>query len=238
MTALQRDPVLSPEQRALAAEVGDLVEERVAWHVRHSGATWLAAEMRSVGEQAVVESARRFSGELRASFRTFATYRVNGAILDLLRAEARQRGLYAAASAAARWGVHVCETDREDILDPLRDDETIAGAKLRRALDGKLLSAVLALAAEVQDRASAQLDPEQVAAFRPATEALRRVREELTEREQTILACVYDRGLDLHDAANEVGLAYPTVKVLHAKLIHRLRETMTAGGVSSPFSPG
>jgi RNA polymerase sigma factor (sigma-70 family) len=236
MSEAPSDPPLTPEQRARVGEAKGLVDERVGWHVRRTGFTWLAAEMKSAGEQAVVESARRYSPKWRTTFRTFATYRVNGAILDFLRAEARQRGLRAAAGAAARWGVHVPETTGDDALDPMSDDEAAAGVKLRRALEGRMLSAAMALAAEVQARAAAQPDPEQIAECRPATEALRRVRGALTEREQTILSCVYDRGLDLHDTAVEVGLAYPTVKVLHAKLLHRMRDVMTSRGVHSPFS--
>lgn len=227
---------LTAEQQSLIRSAEGLVKERVAWHVARTGFAWLAGDMTGAANEAVNRCARRFSAKWQTLFTTYARHRIDGAILDLLVAEARQHGYRRAAQAAVRWGVALAEVSGDEGLDARRDDEAAADAKLRAALKKKGVSAMLALAHEVEELSARQIDPERAAAMRPAAEAVRRHRESLPPRDQRLLACVYEQGLTLDEAAAELGLAYPTTKVLHAKLLRRLREAMAERGVASPFS--
>lgn len=228
---------LTRDQQGLVASVKGLVEARVAWHLartRHRRrASDFGKELIAEGHAAVTECGRRYDAKHGASFATFARHRVDGAILDAMRKESRHLGLRFAADVAVRWGAHVHELPADGTLRPDEDDEVVADQKFRTAMRAKMMAAVLALAAEVDNLEREQADPEAAAALRPMREALRAERGGLAERQQQIVDCVYERGMDLRDAAETVGLAYPTVKVLHAKIMQSLRAGLEARGFSS-----
>lgn len=237
MSGKPADAELTREQQALVASVTGLVEARVAWHLartRHRRkSSDFGSELIAAGHAAVTECGRRYDVKHGASFATFARYRLDGAILEALRKEARHFGLRLAANEAARWGAHAHELPADGTLRADADDEVSADQKFRVAMRAKTMAAVMALAAEVEHQELVQPDPEAAATLRPMTDALRAERGKLAERQQQIVECVYERGMDLRDVADSIGLAYPTVKVLHAKIMQTLRAGLEARGFSS-----
>jgi RNA polymerase sigma factor (sigma-70 family) len=228
------DPPLTVEQQALVRSVDGLVESRVAWHVaRWPAAVHLADDLVSAGKREVTETSRRYSAKFGTTFKTYVRYAVDGAIVDAIAQEARQQKIRIAGEACLRVGAFTHPPADEDTLDPLVDDDVAADVKLRRAMGDKMMGAVLAFALHVEELVDRQMDPERTAALRGLVAALRGVLSHFSARDQEMLRCLYALGMDLGEVAERFGLAYPTVKVRHAKILGRLREDLAALGFSS-----
>ncbi len=228
------DSPLTAEQQALVRKADGLVESRVAWHLsRVPAAMHIADDLVGAAKRALTEASRRYSARFGATFTSFARYAIDGAILDEIAREARQHTLQSASTACLRFGALAHPVSKDEELDPMADDEVSAAVKLRRALRAKALGAALALALQMEELWADQVDPEGAAAFRRLAEALQGVLARLSARDQEMLRCLYAGGMDLGAVAEKLGLAYPTVKVRHAKLLAKLREDLEAAGFSS-----
>jgi DNA-directed RNA polymerase specialized sigma subunit len=203
----------------------------VAWHLsRTPAARHIADELTAAAQLAALEAARSYSAKHGTSRATWTRTNVDWAIRELIRVEARHRGLQESLTAALSWGAEVYEPSDEEKLQSLHDAETEADAKLRSVLRARAASAAVAIAVEVEEIAQSHLNPEEVAALRPLAVEMRRAREELAPRHKQLLSCVYDRRMSLHETAVELGLAYPTVKVLHGKILRGLYAALVARG--------
>lgn len=228
------DLPLTGEQQKLVRSVDGLVESRVAWHLsRMPAALHMADDLVSVGKREVTETSRRYSAKFGTTFKTYVRYSVDGAILDAIAHETRQQSFRTAAEASIRFGAFAQPPAEEDALEVMEDDEVRADHKLRRALGAKAMGAALAFALQLEDLLDEQMDPERTAALRRLRDALRDALAAFPPRDQEMLKCLYADGLDLGEVAERLGLAYPTVKVRHAKLLGKLRETLASRGFSS-----
>ena len=221
---------LTAAQRALAGSVPGLVKDRVAWHVRRRPwAHHYARDLGSVGLLAVEEAARTYSAKHGTAFSSWARSIVDFAILEAIRRESRHQDLRDATALAAQWGTLSCAPPDDEKLCADQDDEVVAEGKLRTVLKAKFISAAVALSVE-REEAAQKLDPESLAARRPVARAVRVLRDKLPPRQQQLLACVYDRRMRLPEAAVELGLAYPTVKAMHGKVLRGLYEQLVGLG--------
>lgn len=228
------DPPLTADQQALVESVDGLVESRVAWHLaRWPSAVHIADDLVSAGKREVTETSRRYSPKFGATFKTYVRYAVDGAITDTIAQEARQQKIRVAGEACLRVGAFAHPLAEEDSIDPLVDDEVSADLKFRHAMGDKMMGAVLAFALQLDELLDRQMDPERVAALRRLVSALREALSHFSPRDQEMLRCLYALGMDLGEVAERFGLAYPTVKVRHAKLLGKLREDLVALGFSS-----
>lgn len=229
----------SPVQEHPAKSGEDLVRARVAWHLsRTPAARHIADELTAAARLAVEEAARSYSAKHGTSRATWARTNVDWAIREAIRVEARHHGLQESLAAALSWGAEVVEPSDEERLSSLHDAETEADAKLRSVLRARAASAAVAIAVEVEEIAQSHLNPEEVAALRPLAAAMRRARDDLAPRHKQLLSCVYDRRMSLHQTAVELGLAYPTVKALHGKILRGLLATLAARGFTElPVGP-
>ncbi len=228
------DAPLTVEQQALVRSVEGLVEKRVAWHLASwPSAIHLADDLVSAGKREVAETSRRYSPKFGTTFKTYVRYAVDGAIVDAIAQEAKQQKLRIAGEACLRVGAFSQPLAGEDTLDPMVDDERAADRKLRHAMGDKMMGAVLAFALQVEELLDQQRDPERAAALRRLVTALRDVLSRFPPRDQEMLRCLYALGMDLGEVAERFGLAYPTVKVRHTKLLGRLREDLAELGFSS-----
>ncbi len=223
---------LTPEQSALLSALPpSFVTERTDYHVHRTPRFGrFRTDFLSAGNEALAKAALSFSPKFGTSFSTWARSHVDWAILTTLRREARHEGLREAGAVALRMGVLTGPPTADDKLDPSTDDEVAAKTKLQGSLRTRSTAAILALSAEVCRLEQAEVDPADVAALRPLVAATRTLRAELPPREQEILRLVYDCDLLLSEVAAALGLAYPTVKVLHAKLLKKLRAQLEALG--------
>jgi RNA polymerase sigma factor (sigma-70 family) len=227
-------PPLTAEQQARVRTADGLVESRVAWHLSKTpAALHLADDLLGVGRRALTEASRRFSTSFLTAFKTYARYPVDGAILDAIAREAREHDFKSASAACLRAGALAHPTSPEDTVDPMADDEVSADRKLRRALGQKAVAAALAFVLQLEERLEQELDPERRAALRRLGGALGAAFGRLPERDQEMLRCLYALGMDLGEVASLLGLAYPTVKVRHAKVLGLLRDDLTTQGFSS-----
>lgn len=230
----QDDTPLTPEQRALVQTAEGLAESRVAYHVaRAPKAVHLSDDLVSAAKRRLTEAARRYSPKFGATFRTYARYSIDGAILDEIAREARQADLRIAGAMCLRLGALSHPSAREDTLDAMVDDETAADTKLRRSLRARAVGAALAFAMQLEELVDDQVDPEHAAAVRKLGDALKTVLRTLPPRDQEMLRCLYAGGMDLGAVAERFGLAYPTVKTRHAKILGQLREALSVLGFSS-----
>ncbi len=230
----ERQAPLTPEQQARVRTADGLVESRVAWHLsKIPAALHLADDLLGVGRRALTEASRRYSARFGTTFKTFARYPVDGAILDAIAHEAREHDFKSASEACLRAGALAQPNPSEDTLDPMVDDEISADRKLRHAMGHKAMGAALAFVLQLEERLDQELDPERRAALQRLAGALRASFGRLPERDQEMLRCLYARGMDLGEVAEQLGLAYPTVKVRHARVLGMLRDDLTTQGFSS-----
>lgn len=228
------DAPLTPEQQRLVRTVDGLVERRVAWHLsRFPLAMHIAEDLVATGKREVTEASRRYKARYKTAFSTYVRYALDGAILDAMGREARQQKLRFAGEACLRMGALAHPLADEDTLDPMVDDEIGAERKLCHALGGKALGAALAFAFQLDEMLEQQVDPERVAALRRLGGALREALSRLPARDQQMLRCLYAGGMDLGEVAELLGLAYPTIKVRHSKVLGMLRDDLTTQGFSS-----
>ncbi len=187
-------------------------------------------ELVGLGNLGLTEAAGRYDPASGASFRTYAWYRVHGAILDGVRRMAnlprrvwaRITALTASAAyleaAASRATVARDTAGAATTADQLRAVQTALGAirtMFRVSLDGP--AQTIAHPGDGADRA---LDRAQQATKLHA--ALAR----LPERERILLHAHYVDGKTLLDAGAELGMSKSWASRLHARAIDRLRELL------------
>lgn len=201
-----------------------LIHPRVRAHVELD-------ELIALGNLGLSEAARRYDPASGASFRTFAWYRVNGAIVDGVRRMAnlprrvwaRMTALAATAeyleAAAQRAQVARDRAAAATASDQLRAVQTALGAirtMFMVALDGGPAETV----PHPGDNADTALGRAQQAA------RLRTALARLPERERLLLHAHYVDGKTLLDAGAELGLSKSWASRLHARAIDRLREIL------------
>ena len=198
--------------RALFAALGGAVDVSVHFE-----------DLVSVGRLGLLEAARRFEPERGVQFRTYATYRVRGAMLDVLRkvprlplATLRRVHALEAANAASEGETEAVGATR----DRFPGD---ASATLDEHLDNLALALELGLAgADPAGAPGAESNPEATAERNELMamlgEALARGRED----EGEVLRRYYFESQSFRDIAADLGISHPWVCRLHARAIARL----------------
>lgn len=225
---------LAAQHLDLVRRIAGIVHKRVSAHVEFD-------ELIALGNLGLAEAAQRFDPSAGASFRTFAWYRIQGAILDGCRRNSnlprrvwnRLTALGATASyleaahdraAAARDQAGAATTG-----DRLREVQAALGA-IRTMYVVSIESAPPQ--ALVSD---APLAPETLET-RDRGRALRAAVAKLPERERFLVEAHYVEGKTLLDAGAEMGLSKSWASRLHARAIDRLRELLAAED-ASPAPP-
>ena len=218
----------------------DLVEI-LARQVRRTVASHVELdELVSYGREGLLEAARRFDPGRGVSFRSYANYRVRGAMIDGVRAMAalprrvheRIRGLDAAR--------RVSEGAVEDLSAGVAPGTTRADAE--RALNDHLASMATAMAAGIVAQTvageggetvavSPGEDPEERAAKKELVELVSRSIEELPEQEAILLRRHYLEGDRFDHVAAELGLSKSWASRIHTRAIKKLAKRLrrTAG---------
>ncbi len=192
-------------------------------------------ELIAMANVGLVEAATRYDPALGASFRTFAWYRVQGAIVDGLRRMTnlprrvwaqivvlRATADYLEAQ-ASRGGVARATEGERTTADKLREVKDAIGA-----IRTMYVVAIDSVPAEMMPSDAPAID-DQLGRRRQAarlTEALAK----LPERERTLLDKHYREGKTLLDAGIELGMSKSWASRLHARAVDRLRELMAETG--------
>lgn len=188
-------------------------------------------ELIALGNLGLAEAARRYDPASGASFRTFAWYRVHGAIIDAIRRMsnlprrvwAQVTALAATAeyleAAAARATVARDQAGAATTTDQLR--------AVRDALDAIRTMYVVSLDAVPADSlGTTDASPDTALARARLSARLGAGLAALPERERLLIQAHYVDGQTLTDAGAAMGLSKSWTSRLHARAIDRLRELL------------
>jgi RNA polymerase sigma factor for flagellar operon FliA len=222
LSDVERDRITS--HTALVSELARSVTSR-------HRSSFSIEELRSAGYEGLVAAARSFDPVHGLPFRAFAYFRVQGAMIDAIRREARasRARLLAAASALQR---HL-QTEPDD-TNPLDEDDDAARERLQRMAEQSMACLVEASIAEASRRAGR---PTEQAAERDADEArvaaLSAARAELSARDRRILELLFDEERQLPEAARELSVSASTLRRHLPGVYSRLASRLRGRGVVS-----
>jgi len=221
------------------------IRERLPQHVEME-------DLVSAGVIGLIEATRSFDGSKNVQFKTFAKFRIRGAILDSLRETdwgsryMRRRGREIADATAkleARLGRHPSETEiaQEMQLDPehLRrlvaqlDSLQLAGQKVAVSSDHSDSLDVIESAPNLDDP-----DPFDLCLEGEMKAHLAEAISKLSEREQLILSLYYREELTMKEIAKVVGVALSRVSQIRQETMIKLKVHLEhLRRRSSPLTP-
>jgi RNA polymerase sigma factor for flagellar operon FliA len=230
----------------MAASGDQLVEQHL--HLVHSLADkmrhWLGRTMEpgdlvGYGTQGLIEAAKKFDPRQGTAFRTFAHYRIRGAIFDGMRrmgwysrvdyarfrAEERANEYMAAASAreaadkAARSAGQGKPEDKSEDKSKLLEDI----AEILGGVAAVHITSIEAARDAPDDRFQA---PDEAALEAEGRERVRAALAKLPEKERRLMELYYFADMKLEDAGKKLGLSKSWASRLHARAVNHLREVL------------
>jgi RNA polymerase sigma factor for flagellar operon FliA len=180
----------------------------------------------AAGRAGLVDAAARYEPARGVRFTTFAHYRIRGAILDFVRAAARDDvGTRARFNAEA--AVDALITER--LGAPPQDDSQAAAASALNELLGEMATAftLAELAAETAPAPPAP-DPETAAADAQRGAHVTTALDRLPELERGMLQRVYYQGQSVSEAGEAMGMSRSWSGRVHARALSALREKLGA----------
>lgn len=192
---------LEPWQARLVEEHLELVDKIVRGMLRRLPSHIDKADLVQQGRIGLMEAARRYDPTSAATFKTFATYRIRGEIIDGLRAHSQGR------PAEAGWNESV-ESIGESASSHSGDD--VSG----------FMSSVKALSTAFELATSTTENPlEESLEKTTLWTAVGR----LPERERHVCELLYKMDMTMQDIANLMGTSKASVSRLHKRALERLR---------------
>jgi len=188
-------------QARLVEENLELVDKIVRGMLRRLPSHIDKADLIQQGRIGLMEAARRYDPTSAASFKTFATYRIRGEIIDGLRAHSQGR------PAEAGWNESV-ESIGENAASSSSDD--VSG----------FVSSVKALSTAFELATSTSENPLEESLEKTTlwTAVMR-----LPERERHVCELLYKMDMTMQDIANLMGTSKASVSRLHKRALERLR---------------
>ena len=182
-------------------------------------------------ELGLVEAARVFDPARGVSFKTFAHYRIRGAIYDALRKtlgrqeDPRLRFESAANEYLGEWSA------ARSVGSPAGHDLEQLTEAAGAVMTGYLLS-LDQMPCEVADEDGP--NPEQIFERRESSEQVRDAIAHLPERNRKLIEDYYYHDLSLEEIGRKMGLSKSWTCRLHAKSLELLRTVLESAGKSSP----
>ncbi|MCW2923361.1 MAG: fliA [Thermoleophilia bacterium] len=194
---------LEPWQARLVEEHLELVDKIVRGMLRRLPSHIDKADLVQQGRIGLMEAARRYDPTSAASFKTFATYRIRGEIIDGLRAHSQGR------PAEAGWNESV-ESIGENAASAGGNGDDVSG----------FMSSVKALSTAFELATSTVENPlEESLEKTTLWTAVGR----LPERERHVCELLYKMDMTMQDIANLMGTSKASVSRLHKRALERLR---------------
>jgi RNA polymerase sigma factor FliA len=230
-TAYRAAASATAAEAALLRQHGDLVR-RIAYHlVARLPSSVDVDDLIQAGLMGLTEAARHYNGSLGASFETFASIRIRGAMIDEIRkGDWAPRSVHRRARAAAE-AIRSIEqsTGREaapaevagalgvtlEEYHQIADDAARAPVMSLHAEEGE--GPVARVAGDPGDEPLARLEQD---AFR---EALAAAIEQLPPREKQVMALYYQDELNLKEIGAVLGVTESRVCQIHGQALLRLR---------------
>jgi RNA polymerase sigma factor for flagellar operon FliA len=187
-------------------------------------------ELVACGFEGLIEARNRFDASRGVPFKSFAYYRVRGAMIDGIRRSAYlPRRAYArlkAAEAVDLEGEQQTEVAAASTAKPSDAEATL------RALDGVLgrvaAAYCTAATAEGAEDSEAAITPEQSLLQREQQERVVKALEVLNEQERALVRGHYIEGRRFDEIARELGLSKSWASRVHTRALGRLREALEA----------
>ena len=192
---------LEPWQARLVEENLELVDKIVRGMLRRLPSHIDKADLVQQGRIGLMEAARRYDPTSAASFKTFATYRIRGEIIDGLRAHSAGR------PADAGWNESV-ESIGENASSGSSDD--VSG----------FMSSVRALSTAFDLATSTSENPLEESLEK---DTLWTAVGRLPERERHVCELLYRMDMTMQDIANLMGTSKASVSRLHKRALDRMR---------------
>ena len=213
--------------------IASRILERLPQHVE-------LGDLVHAGVIGLLEAYRSFDETKNASFKTFAKFRIKGAILDSLRAldwgsrsirrkareitEATQRlegslGRYPTKDEIA-VEMKISLADLNDVQTQLSGLHVV-GQEVASAFEGEAAQDLIESAPSTWD------NPFEIYCKAESRAHLAKAVGQLSEREQLILSLYYREELTMKEVAEVVGLAVSRVSQIHAAVLVKLKATLT-----------
>jgi RNA polymerase sigma factor for flagellar operon FliA len=192
-------------------------------------------DLKSLGRQGLLEASRRYDPARGVSFRTFANFRVRGAMLDGIRAMSHLPRRLTERLRALESARAVSDGASEDALQPPAPGASAEDAE--RALDAHLASMATAMAlglvarpAKGDDEGSAGISdsasPEEAAQRAELLRAVRQAVQELPEHEAELIERHYLQGERLDTVARDLKMSKSWASRLHTRAVGRLTKRL------------
>lgn len=204
--------------RALAVEVLRTLPQQV-----------LREDLEAAAELGLVEAAQAFDGSRGVLFKTFAYYRIRGAIYDALRKMTWfSKSLYD----KYKFEMAANEYLGDYASGAMQTDSTKPGQAAAMVVDTIASCYLLSIDAEGIDHADHTAPcPEQSAVEADTCSHLHAALALLPEKNRTVLRAYYFENLSLEEIGEQLGLSKSWVCRVHARSLDLLRETMESMGV-------
>lgn len=228
-----RAPLTAKQQGLIAFAYGKgVVKRRAALHARRYVGLISVEECEALATIGLTDAARTYREEL-GLFEDFARRRVDGAILDGVRAEAPHAR---ASRAAHRAAASLLQHYRDDFNALTHGPEEL-GKRLEKFCDDVLSAAFLGMAEEAARGTGGEAELILREEYALALAALSAATKELPTTQQRILVLVYQEKRTLLDLPELLGVSYSTVRRQHEAALAGLRKRMEALGVLRAPAP-
>jgi RNA polymerase sigma factor FliA len=216
----------------------DLVDVIARQIARELGRSVELDDLRSMGQQGLLEAARRFDEGRGVSFRRFANYRVRGSMLDGIRKSAPLPRRAHARIRALEAALLVSEAAAEDAAPgalPAMPDAKASDEKLTEHLADMATAMAMGLLATpiVGDEGEPSaldtgMSPEEALAQAELRELVVKALDDLPEDERTLVRRHYLEGERFDQVAASLGLSKSWGSRLHTRAIARLTKRLRA----------
>lgn len=174
---------------------------------------------------ALIQTIDRFDPSQGAGYKTYATHRIQGAVLDCVETQSE-----------LQQQISVRGRSRSERLQSLRQEDTNL-AKSREGILDRLANISMGLAIGFMlENSSVYADPDiplavpdagyETVAWRQTLESLQRYVDALPESESKVIAYHYFQGLDFEQVANLMGLSRSRISQIHKKGIVLLQRRL------------
>lgn len=187
----------------------------------------------AAGFEGLLEARKRFDASRGVAFKSFAYYRVRGAVIDAVRQNAYlPRRAYArmkAAEAADLEGEQAVEQRAAAEAGGAAPRDTESSLRAIDGILGRVAAAYCTAAGSESDSPPESPTPEHALLDRERQDRLRRALDALPEPERTLLRGHYLQDRRFDEIAKELGLSKSWASRLHTRALDRMRELLESG---------
>lgn len=181
------------------------------------------ADMVAAGHVGLIEAAERYDATKGAQFKTFAYYRVRGAVMDWARRSAHEDPRVRARASEQAALDAISEEARAHIPRGVADGAADAASLLSDMIDAAAQVFTVAECAQALASHDDFEAPDLVAQRREELVVIRERLANLPEKERTMIELVYFEGRTIEEAGQTFGLSKSWASRLHARALKLLR---------------